>query len=319
MPGGCPADETSRRSPGTRPETEKRRPTTRIGCDRLERAPVDDALAVDEGQAGRNASAASASTTSRVKLNRRGTRQTPPSSGAPATGFLRSRPISPGSPLSQDRRRRSRSRLPARNRPSAVRCPEHVSLHWAELPCDAVDDECLHAAQHDAELLVWMAVGRHSGARGKLDQIDHRPVAEKRASLDARGESERFDVIEAGNCASMAIQYLIVVGPPGLQVICGEGIDDCFVGSSDRYRPAHDGPRDRPLARPGLSRRCVGRGRLWRHVPGLDPATGATIAEVPRMGAAETRRAVEAAQRALPPGSTARRRTGRESCGGLPI
>jgi succinate-semialdehyde dehydrogenase/glutarate-semialdehyde dehydrogenase len=32
----------------------------------------------------------------------------------------------------------------------------------------------------------------------------------------------------------------------------------------------------------------------------IDPATGETIAEVPRMGAAETRRAIEAAQRALP-------------------
>ncbi len=34
--------------------------------------------------------------------------------------------------------------------------------------------------------------------------------------------------------------------------------------------------------------------------PVLDPATGEVIAEVPRMGAAETRRAIEAAQRALP-------------------
>ena len=34
--------------------------------------------------------------------------------------------------------------------------------------------------------------------------------------------------------------------------------------------------------------------------PVVDPATGATIAAVPRMGAAETRRAIEAAQRALP-------------------
>ncbi len=34
--------------------------------------------------------------------------------------------------------------------------------------------------------------------------------------------------------------------------------------------------------------------------PVLDPATGETIAEVPRMGAAETRRAIAAAQRALP-------------------
>ena len=34
--------------------------------------------------------------------------------------------------------------------------------------------------------------------------------------------------------------------------------------------------------------------------PVVDPATGVTIAEVPRMGAAETRRAIEAAQRAFP-------------------
>ena len=34
--------------------------------------------------------------------------------------------------------------------------------------------------------------------------------------------------------------------------------------------------------------------------PVLDPATGETIANVPRLGAAETRRAIEAAQRALP-------------------
>ena len=34
--------------------------------------------------------------------------------------------------------------------------------------------------------------------------------------------------------------------------------------------------------------------------PVVDPATGETIANVPRMGAAETRRAIEAAQRALP-------------------
>ena len=34
--------------------------------------------------------------------------------------------------------------------------------------------------------------------------------------------------------------------------------------------------------------------------PVVDPATGETIAEVPRLGAAETRRAIEAAARALP-------------------
>ena len=34
--------------------------------------------------------------------------------------------------------------------------------------------------------------------------------------------------------------------------------------------------------------------------PVVNPATGETIAEVPRMGAAETRRAIEAAERAFP-------------------
>ena len=34
--------------------------------------------------------------------------------------------------------------------------------------------------------------------------------------------------------------------------------------------------------------------------PVINPATQETVAEVPRMGAAETRRAIEAAQRALP-------------------
>ena len=34
--------------------------------------------------------------------------------------------------------------------------------------------------------------------------------------------------------------------------------------------------------------------------PVVDPATGAVVAEVPRLGAAETRRAIEAAHRALP-------------------
>ncbi|MER3409608.1 MAG: succinate-semialdehyde dehydrogenase (NADP(+)), partial [Thermoleophilia bacterium] len=34
--------------------------------------------------------------------------------------------------------------------------------------------------------------------------------------------------------------------------------------------------------------------------PVVDPATGEVVAEVPRMGAAETRRAIEAAARALP-------------------
>lgn len=52
--------------------------------------------------------------------------------------------------------------------------------------------------------------------------------------------------------------------------------------------------------------------------PVLNPSTGETIAQLPRMGAAETRRAIAAAQRACPPGSTAPRRTARASCAVLP-
>jgi succinate-semialdehyde dehydrogenase/glutarate-semialdehyde dehydrogenase len=46
--------------------------------------------------------------------------------------------------------------------------------------------------------------------------------------------------------------------------------------------------------------------------PVVDPATGETIADVPRLGPAETRRAIEAAQRALPGwrGKTAKERAG---------
>ena len=51
--------------------------------------------------------------------------------------------------------------------------------------------------------------------------------------------------------------------------------------------------------------------------PVVNPATGETLAELPRLGAAETRRAVEAADRALPAwrGADARR-SGRACCSG---
>ena len=51
MPRRCSADVDEHPVPGrkaSRPE--KRRPTARVGCDRLEGAPVDDALTVDERQ-----------------------------------------------------------------------------------------------------------------------------------------------------------------------------------------------------------------------------------------------------------------------------
>ncbi len=43
--------------------------------------------------------------------------------------------------------------------------------------------------------------------------------------------------------------------------------------------------------------------------PVVNPATGETIVEVPRLGALETRRAIEAADRALPRGKPEPQRT----------
>ena len=51
----------------------------------------------------------------------------------------------------------------------------------------------------------------------------------------------------------------------------------------------------------------------------MNPATGATVADVPRLGAAETRRAIEAAARALPAWKAPdARRTARASSSGSP-
>jgi succinate-semialdehyde dehydrogenase/glutarate-semialdehyde dehydrogenase len=49
-----------------------------------------------------------------------------------------------------------------------------------------------------------------------------------------------------------------------------------------------------------------------------NPATGEELARVPRMGAAETRRALEAAEAAFPAGAAALPPTGRGSCAAGP-
>jgi len=61
---------------------------------------------------------------------------------------------------------------------------------------DAVDHERLHPAQHDAELLVHVAVERHGRAGLELDEIEHRARAEQRASADAVRECERTYLVE---------------------------------------------------------------------------------------------------------------------------
>ena len=65
-----------------------------------------------------------------------------------------------------------------------------------------------------------------------------------------------------------------------------------------RERPCAE--EQEPAPRPGHGRRQVDRRRLRRDLRGRDPATGEVLAHVPRMGAAETRRAIEAAADAYP-------------------
>jgi 2-iminobutanoate/2-iminopropanoate deaminase len=74
---------------------------------------------------------------------------------------------------------------------------EHVPLQRAELVRFSVDDERLHPAQDDAELLVLVAVQRHRGARLELDQVQHRALAEQRASAHPGRQLEGSHIIEA--------------------------------------------------------------------------------------------------------------------------
>jgi succinate-semialdehyde dehydrogenase / glutarate-semialdehyde dehydrogenase len=61
-------------------------------------------------------------------------------------------------------------------------------------------------------------------------------------------------------------------------------------------------------------------GGKWEHADGggtrdvVNPATGEKLGTIPDMGAAETRRAIEAAKAAFPPGPARRRRNAPSSC-----
>jgi 2-iminobutanoate/2-iminopropanoate deaminase len=73
---------------------------------------------------------------------------------------------------------------------------QHVALHRSQLVRDAVDDERLHAAEDDPELLVLMGVQGHGRAGLELDQVQHRALAEKRTSADSSRQLERADIVE---------------------------------------------------------------------------------------------------------------------------
>jgi len=90
---------------------------------------------------------------------------------------------------------------------------ERVPFHRAKLPRNAVDDERLHPTQHDPELLVGVAVKRDRRACFELDQVDHGAMTEEGTTLDALGERERLDIVEADELDIHGEQYLIVANP----------------------------------------------------------------------------------------------------------
>ena len=150
---------------------------------------------------------------------------------------------------------------------------EHVRLERAELVCDTLDDERLHPLEDDAELLVRMAVQRYGRVRLEADQVQHRALTEERPSAHALGELEGADGVESDELwlhfRSIIVRPVTAVELPLLR---RQG----FVDGS--WVDADSGAT----------------------FPVTNPATGDVVADVPRMGVAETRRALAAAERALP-------------------
>jgi succinate-semialdehyde dehydrogenase/glutarate-semialdehyde dehydrogenase len=137
---------------------------------------------------------------------------------------------------------------------------------------DAVDDERLHAFEHDPELLVRMAVEGDGRARLEADEVQHRIGAEQGLAGDTGGELEcahRVETCELWFHRSIIVARVTAVEVPLLRrqaYVDGAWVD---ADSGDTFSVSN-------------------------------PATGESIAEVPRMGAAETRRALAASERALP-------------------
>ena len=167
---------------------------------------------------------------------------------------------------------------------------QDIALHRAKRVGDALDDEGLHPTQHDSELLVGVAVRRNRGSGAELDQVHHGILTEERAALDAGDEAERRDVSEPDELRPQRQHCLI------LSVLL-EKWQVLQSLSSFRMPTLETG---------GLLREQAYVDGAWVDAdsgatfPVVDPATGSIIANVPRLGATETRRAIEAAQRALP-------------------
>ena len=149
---------------------------------------------------------------------------------------------------------------------------QDVRLERAELVRDAVDDQRLHALEHDPELLVRMAVEGDGRARLEADEVQHRISAEQGLARYTGRELERAYRVETYELwfhRSIIVAHVTAVEVPLLRrqaYVDGAWVD---ADSGETF-------------------------------PVSNPATGESIAEVPRMGPTETRRALAAAESALP-------------------
>ena len=147
-----------------------------------------------------------------------------------------------------------------------------VGLERLELVRDAVDHERLHPLEDDPELLVRMAVPRHDRVRLEADQVEHRVLAEERLPAHTGRELEGPNRVESGELRLHALDYRCSMTAVELPLLRRQGyVDGAWIDADS--------------------------GETF---PVTNPASGEVLAEVPRMGAAETRRAIEAAERALP-------------------
>ena len=88
---------------------------------------------------------------------------------------------------------------------------QHVPFERVEFVRHPADDERLHPAQDDAELLVLVAVQRHRRAGVELDQVEHRALTEERAAADALRQLERADVVKADELRLHCARIILVL------------------------------------------------------------------------------------------------------------
>jgi 2-iminobutanoate/2-iminopropanoate deaminase len=88
---------------------------------------------------------------------------------------------------------------------------QHVPFERVEFVRHSADDERLHPAQDDAELLVLVAVQRDRRAGIELDQVEHRALTEERPAADALRQLERADVVKADELRLHCARIILVL------------------------------------------------------------------------------------------------------------